>query len=72
VRWAGSLGILLSVVLVFSGVFVGCIVVIGCVVIIGVVLGIVRKFVVSQIKPARMLAFSASRSMHCGGGVMGR
>jgi len=69
VRRAGSLGILLSVVLVFSGVFVDCIVVVGCVVVIGVVVSIVRKFVVSRIKPARMLAFSASKSMRCGGGV---
>jgi len=69
---AGSLSILVSVVLVFSGVFVvGCIVIVGCVVVgIGVVVCSVRR--VSWIKPARMLAFSASKSMRCGGVVIGR
>ncbi len=69
--WAGSLSILLSVVLFVLGVFVvGCIVIVGCIVVISIVVGIVRR--VSCIKPARMLAFSASKSMRCGGGVMGR
>jgi len=67
----GSLGIVLAVVVVFSGVVVvGCIVVVGCVISIGVVVGIVRM-AVSRIRPARMLAFSASRSMRCGGVVVG-
>ena len=51
---------------------VSVVVVVSCVVGIGVVVGIIfRRFVVSCIKPARMLACSATRSMHCGGGVMG-
>jgi len=66
----GGMGILLSVVLVFSGIVVGgCIVFISCVVIIGSVVSII--WMVSHIKPAWMLAFSASKSMHCGGGGMG-
>ncbi len=68
----GSLGIVLAVVSVFSGfIVVGCIVVIGCVVGIGVVVGIIIRRVVSCSKPARMLAFSAAKSIHCSGGVMG-
>jgi len=52
---------------------VSVVVVVGCVVGIGVVVGIiVRPVVASRIKLARMLAFSASKSMRCGGGVMGR
>jgi len=66
----GSLGIVLVVVSMFSGVVVG-IVVIGCVVDVGIVVGIIaRRVVRSCNKPARMLAFSASKSMRCGGGVM--
>ncbi len=58
---AGVLSIVLVVGSVVSGVVVvGCSVVVGCVVDIGGVGGfIVRKVVVSRIKPARMLAFSA-------------
>jgi len=65
---AGVLSIVLVVGSVVSGVVVvGCSVVVGCVVDIGGVGGfIVRKVVVSRIKPARMLAFSASKSMRCG------
>ncbi len=68
---AGLLGIVLVVGSVVSGVVVvGCIVVVGGVVDIGGVGGfIVREVVVSRIKPARMLAFSASKSMRCGGKV---
>jgi len=53
---------------VVSGVVVvGCIVVVGGVVGIGSIGGcIVREIVVSRIKPARMLALSASKSMRCG------
>ncbi len=65
-----------SVVVVISVVVVvGCVVGIGGVVDIGgvgVVGIVVRKVAVSRSKPARMLAFSASKSMRCGGGVMGR
>jgi len=66
---AGLLGMVLVVILVFSGIIVvGCIVFIGCIIGIGCVSGIViRKAVVLRINPARMLAFSASRSMHCSG-----
>jgi len=65
---AGSLGVVVAVVSVFSFV----VVVIGCVVGIGVVVGIIIwRVMVSRIKPARMLAFSSSKSMRCGGRVMG-
>jgi len=37
---------------------------------IGIVIIVVRE-AMSRIKPARMLAFSASKSMHCGGTVNG-
>jgi len=58
---AGSLSIMVSVVV--SGV-----VIVG----IGVVVGIIiRRVIVSRIKPARMLAFSSSKSMRGGGMVMG-
>jgi len=67
VDWAGSLGVVLAVVSVFSGVVVGG----GFVVDISCVGGIDGlKVVVSRIKPARMQAFSASRSMRCGGVVL--
>jgi len=67
VDWAGSLGIVLAVVSVFSGVVIvgGFVVDISCV---GGIDGL--KVVVSRIKPARMQAFSASRSMRCGGAVL--
>jgi len=73
VDWAGLLDIVLAVVAVFSGLVGVClIVVVGCVVGISVVVGIfVWRVVVSQIKLARMLAFSASRSIHGVGGVVG-
>jgi len=57
-----------SVFAVVSVVIVVCFVV-GLVVVTGF---IVRKVISSRIKPARMLAFSASKSMRCGGGVVGR
>jgi len=67
----GSLLVVLAGVTVFSGVVVcGFSVGIGCVVGIGVFV-VVRR-VVSCITPARMLAFSALRSMRCGDGVMVR
>jgi len=57
-----SVMVVVSVVVIISGV-------IG----IGGVVSIVdREVVVSRIKPARMLAFNASRSMRCGGTVLGR
>ena len=71
----GLLGIVLVVVSMCSVfVVVGCIVVVGCVVGIGigVVIGIDVRRVVSCSKPARMLAFSTAKLMHCGGGVMDR
>jgi len=72
VDWMGSLSFVVLVVLVFLViVVVGCIV--GCSISISIVVGIIIwEVVVSHIKPAWMLAFSASKSMHCGGGVMGR
>ncbi len=68
---SGSLGLVLAVISVVSSiVVVGCIVIVGCVVGIGCVIGIIiRRVVVSQIKPSRMLAFSASKSMRCCGTV---
>ncbi len=60
----GSLSVVVSVVLVFS-----VVVIVGCFVGIGI---IVRRVVVLRIRPARMLAFSSSKSMRCGGRVMGR
>jgi len=52
---------------------VSVIIIIGCVIGISVVIGIiVQKVVVLHIKLTWMLAFSALKSMHCGGGVMGR
>jgi len=67
----GSLGIVLAVVSMFAGVgVVGCIVGGGGIV-VGVV-GIGGRRAVSRIRPARMLAFSASKSMRCGGTVVGR
>jgi len=71
VYWVELLGIVLAVILVFLGIIVvGCIVVVGCFVDIGCVSSIViQKVVVSRIKPTRMLAFSASKLMHCNGTV---
>ncbi len=70
---SGSLCLVLAVISVVSSVVgVGCIVVVVCVVGIGCVVDIVIRKVVSRTKPARMLAFSASKSMRCGGTVMGR
>jgi len=67
VDWAGSLSVVVSVELIIV-----VIVVIGCVVsIIVVVIIIIQKVVVSRSKPARMLAFSSSKSMCCSGTVMG-
>jgi len=40
-------------------------------IVFGIGVGIVVRENVSRIKPTRMLAFSASRLMRCGGGVMG-
>ncbi len=58
---AGSLSSMVSVVV--SGVII-----VG----IGVVVGIIiRRVIVSRIKPARMLAFSSAKSMRGGGVVMG-
>jgi len=34
------------------------------------VVGIVVRWAVSRIRPARMLAFSASKSIRCGGAVV--
>jgi len=52
---------------------VSVIVVVSCIVSIVVVIGsIFQKVFWSCIKLAWMLAFSALKSMHCGGGVMGR
>ncbi len=69
----GLLVILLAVVLVFLGVVVICCgIIVGCVIGIGCVVGIIFwRVVVSQFKPERMLAFSTSKSMYCGGTVMG-
>jgi len=67
VAWAGSLSVVVSVDLIIA-----VVVVVGCVVgIVIVVIIVVRKVVVSRSKPARMLAFSSSKSMRCGGTVMG-
>ncbi len=68
VGWAGLLIIKVSVFSMFS-----VIVIVGCVINISGVIGItVWKVVVSRIKLARMLAFSTSKLMCCGGTVMGR
>jgi len=60
-----SVFVVVSVVIV-----VGCVV--GCVVGIVVVTGIIVLRISSRSKLARMLAFSASKSMRCVGGVVGR
>ncbi len=67
VDWVGSLSIVVSVDLIIA-----VVVVVGCVVgIVVVIIIVVRELVVSRSKPARMLAFSSSKSMRCGGTVMG-
>jgi len=62
---AGSLSIVFAVITLVLGV-------VSCIIGIGVVVGIsIRRVIVSRIKPARMLAFSASKSMCSGCTVMG-
>jgi len=58
------------VILVFAVIVV---IVIGFVIIVSIVVGIVvRRVVISCSNFTHMLAFSASKLMCCGGGVMGR
>jgi len=59
--------------IIFSVVWLcSVVIVVGCIVGIGIVIGVsIRNVVVSFIKLTRMLAFSMSKLMRCGGTVMG-